>query len=338
MALCEAPGVPRVSDVCDRVAHRPAVLVSGSSPHCVVDANDKWLETCKFKREQVIGKTLKILQGPRTEKEQLAKLMRAVQEKSRVQVMLTNYDATRNAFHNKLTIEPVEMNGVAYFLATSVITFLCDRTKPLRLTDISPKARPPPPQPSRARPLPQKQSRSKTLGRGIMKAVGLEGCLPRPEELMSTLSFDETQPRRGASLAKPDADLNRRLRYAAWEGDIAKVRDCIQHGAQVDATDSDGFSALIVAARWNRVQMLRSLIMVFGADIQHRTRLGQTALDVAVEWGNGEAENYLRNRMVCEKSSRSRTPSEPCEEAVPPELAVSSLGAEPTAHYDSAPR
>jgi hypothetical protein len=117
---------PRVCDVRANIEHRPAVLLDGVAPFPVVDANDTWLSTCSFDLEQVVGKTLKILQGPATEKERLSTLMRGVMENRSVQVTLTNYDATKKPFRNALTLEPVEVSGREYFLATSVITFLCD--------------------------------------------------------------------------------------------------------------------------------------------------------------------------------------------------------------------
>ena len=45
---------------------RPAVLFSSKSPFPVLDVNDAWLSTCGFTREEVIGQTMKIIQGPRT--------------------------------------------------------------------------------------------------------------------------------------------------------------------------------------------------------------------------------------------------------------------------------
>ena len=121
-----AEPTPRLCDVRANIEHRPAVLVDGVAPFPILDANGKWLSTCKFELEQVVGKTLKILQGPATEKEQLSTLMRGVIERSAVQVTLTNYDATKKPFRNALTVEPVEVNGRECFLATSVTTWLCD--------------------------------------------------------------------------------------------------------------------------------------------------------------------------------------------------------------------
>ena len=45
---------------------RPAVLFSSKSPFPVLDVNDAWLSICGFTREEVIGQTMKIIQGPRT--------------------------------------------------------------------------------------------------------------------------------------------------------------------------------------------------------------------------------------------------------------------------------
>jgi hypothetical protein len=318
--------------------------VDGVAPFLVVDANKKWLSTCRFEREDVIGQTLKILQGPRTEEEQLAVLMRGVQERSEVSVTLTNYDGRKKPFRNKLTVEPVEVDGRPYFLATCVITFLPEVTNQrLQLRDMSPRARGAAPThpPPRARPVSTKRSRLKKAGRGVAKVVGLEACLPGDHDRDDRLLDNDARARN----ARSDRDPNRALRYAAWQGDGARLRESLLKGAKVDAEDSDGFSALVVAARWNRVSILQSLITVHGADIDHRTRLGQTALDVAVEHGHTEAAEYLRGVLNLRgfldrrrpshsrSHSRSRSPTRSetaVEEGVPPESALCSEQGVPT--------
>lgn len=315
---CEptATASPRVCDARANIEHRAAVLVDGMAPHLVVDANDNWCTSCDFEREQIVGKSLKVLQGPRTNKEELGRLMAAVNKRTTVQVTLINYDGKRKPFRNLLTVEPVEVNGHEYFLGTSVITFL---SKQVALRDISAKARGAASEDSKrrmasppARPLPSKPGRVQTVGRGLLRVVGLEGCLPRQNQHLLDASFDDERRRPARGVPK-DNDPNRALRYAAWAGDVSAIRECLRRGAKIDAADIDGFSALTVAARWNRVSMIQSLVMVFGADINHRNRLGQTALQVAIEHGNTEAMEYLRSLHL-----RS-TPEDAIEEGVPPQ-------------------
>ena len=369
---CGAP-TPRVCDARAGIELVPAILVDGSAPFPVVDANERWLSTCKFRLDEVVGKTLKILQGPRTEQTELQQLMRAVRQRSAVRVTLTNYDAMKKPFRNALTVEPVDVNGRAYFLATSVITFLSSDI-PVRLRCMSPPTRrcagsPPPPasppaSPPARRRQPRRPSHAKKAGRVALRVVGLEGCLPREDQrLMSGFVDDDDAPPRRPSRAKkagrvalrvvglegclpredqplvsgvpdddygpprrvsrsprpsPDTDPARALRFAAWKGELTQVGECLRRGAKIDATDADGFSALTVAARWNRVSMIETLVTVFGADITHRNRLGQTALDVAVEHENTEAADCLRELMT-RGSSPSQTEAAAVEEGVPPE-------------------
>ena len=341
--VTEPTSAPRVRDVRANIEHRPAVLVDGVAPFPVVDVNDKWLSTCSFDREDVVGQTLKILQGPRTEQEQLSILMRGVQERSKVVVTLTNYDGRKKPFRNALTVEPVEIDGRAYFLATCVITFLPEVVnKRLQLRDMSPAARGAAPREAPTRPPPQARpvptGRLTKAGRGVVKAVGLGTCLARDRDRDDQV-LDQNVRNVRTRQARSDTDPDRALRYAAWQGDGAKLRESLLKGAKVDAADSDGFSALVVAARWNRVSILQSLIVVHGADIDHRTRLGQTALDVAVEHGHTEAEEYLRSILNLRgflgrrRTSRSRSPTRSetaVEEGVPPESALRSERGEST--------
>lgn len=323
VARKEPAGSPRVCDARADIEHRPAILMDSVAPHHVLDVNDNWLTTCNFEREQIVGNTLKLLQGPRTDTEELGRLMKAVKERTTVQVTLINYDGMQRPFRNMLTVEPVEVNGRAYFLATSVIKFLA---KQLALKDMSPKARgaasPSSPSPERRssppppRPLPSKPGRATQVGRGFLKVVGLEGCLPRRNEHLLGASFDDERERRSpARVTQTDKDPNRALRYAAWSGDPASVRECLRRGAKIDATDADGFSALTVAARWNRVAMIQSLAMVFGADIEHQDRLGRTPLQVAIEHENTEAAEYLRRLHA------RQTPEDVVAEGLPPQSA-----------------
>lgn len=108
---------------------RPAVLVAGLAPYVIVDVNDEWLRACSYgSREQVVGQTLSIIQGPQTEPEVVAELMEGVTARVPIiEVVLTNYDARRRPFRNELTVEPVECGGEPYFLATCTITLLSRR-------------------------------------------------------------------------------------------------------------------------------------------------------------------------------------------------------------------
>jgi quinoprotein dehydrogenase-associated probable ABC transporter substrate-binding protein len=72
--------------------------------------------------------------------------------------------------------------------------------------------------------------------------------------------------------------------------DIAKI--LIKRGADVNAKDKDGITALMVAASHNNAPMV-GLLLQSGADASAKNAQGQTALDIAKLNGNGEAAQAI---------------------------------------------
>ena len=56
---------------------------------------------------------------------------------------------------------------------------------------------------------------------------------------------------------RPDQDAHRRLRHAAWKGDVRLARAMLGRGAKLEATDGDKYTPLLIAARWNRMDMVK---------------------------------------------------------------------------------
>ena len=84
-----------------------------------------WLQVCGFERGDVVGNTLKCIQGPATERHLIEQLMDDVKRGQPHQTVLTNYTKTGQAFKNEVQIEPVgEADGLAapHFLARSRIS------------------------------------------------------------------------------------------------------------------------------------------------------------------------------------------------------------------------
>ena len=48
-------------------AEASKVLTTPSAPHTILDINQKWCDVCMLDREQVLGKTLDVVQGPATQ-------------------------------------------------------------------------------------------------------------------------------------------------------------------------------------------------------------------------------------------------------------------------------
>eukprot|EP00928_Gymnodinium_smaydae_P042640 TRINITY_DN28686_c0_g2_i1.p1 TRINITY_DN28686_c0_g2~~TRINITY_DN28686_c0_g2_i1.p1 ORF type:complete len:846 (-),score=134.66 TRINITY_DN28686_c0_g2_i1:67-2604(-) len=99
----------------------PAVLVDGTPPYKVIDVTREWLYELKYSRKELIGKTLAVVQGPRTEKHIVAHLMAKVRQRQLIHVRLTNYNGRGDIFINDLTVEPVLVDGRPCFLTTSNI-------------------------------------------------------------------------------------------------------------------------------------------------------------------------------------------------------------------------
>ena len=48
---------------------------------------------------------------------------------------------------------------------------------------------------------------------------------------------------------RADKDLHRRLRHAAWKGDVEMARQMLRRGAKLEATDGDNYTPLLIASR-----------------------------------------------------------------------------------------
>ena len=97
----------------------------------MVDVNKAWLDRCEFKIEEVVGRTMVIIQGECTERHLVNSIMSAVQNRVPCQTILTNYTKTGKMFKNELRVDPVdETDGLfgPHFLARSRISFLSDIT------------------------------------------------------------------------------------------------------------------------------------------------------------------------------------------------------------------
>ncbi len=104
-------------------------------------------------------------------------------------------------------------------------------------------------------------------------------------------------------------DLNGRtpLMKAAKEGNVSLMEDLLYSGANINAQDNDGWTALMFAARFSKNEKATALLIKKGADVKKRNNYGLTALILA----SGFAENssivnfLLTNRSVAENEVRS---------------------------------
>ena len=98
----------------------------------VLKVNDPWLDVCGFRRKEVVGKTMKIIQGPKTELGQLAKLLSACRLRRPTTVPITNYTKEGHMFENLVTLLPV---GKSQFVTRNKISFKLVKDQPSALFD-----------------------------------------------------------------------------------------------------------------------------------------------------------------------------------------------------------
>lgn len=93
-------------------------------------------------------------------------------------------------------------------------------------------------------------------------------------------------------MQKPQEELDQALCDAAREGDVERARELIQNGADVNATTTYGWTALVSAARNGHMNVVRFLIER-GADVNAKTTDGWTPLIQAAENNQASVVRYL---------------------------------------------
>lgn len=120
----------------------------------------------------------------------------------------------------------------------------------------------------------------------ILVAGGAMGVSNRADALRHALLFEDADMtalllRAGADvkLAIGDDDL-RPLHAAAQEGFAAGVKALLDHGADIEAVNDDGETALLVAVRRQKFAVVEMLLLR-GANAAHADAYGNTALSLA---------------------------------------------------------
>lgn len=92
------------------------VILAQNKPHYpVFFANDHFLRSVGYSRDQVIGKSCDFLQGPDTSPADIAKIRDALHKEQPVNVVIRNYRKDGSAFWNELYISPVrDASGKTY--------------------------------------------------------------------------------------------------------------------------------------------------------------------------------------------------------------------------------
>ncbi|WP_313432483.1 ankyrin repeat domain-containing protein, partial [Pseudomonas sp.] len=80
---------------------------------------------------------------------------------------------------------------------------------------------------------------------------------------------------------------------AAFKGDLAMIRLLLESGVPVDAAAQDGRTALMLAAMFNRTEIV-DYLLAQGADPAHQDARGATALMAAQTMGAVDAAARLQ--------------------------------------------
>jgi len=110
---CQFDGTFGMGDgplTCEGVVRPGAVMeifLEGLAPHRVLWANDDWLQFCGFEASEIVGKTMKVLQGPATERVVVEKLSLAGEGRRSETGTVTNYTKSKTIFRHTVTMEPL---------------------------------------------------------------------------------------------------------------------------------------------------------------------------------------------------------------------------------------
>lgn len=111
----------------------------------------------------------------------------------------------------------------------------------------------------------------------------------------------------------PAKDIHRQLRHAAWKGDSKLAKNMLKRGAEVEGVDSELFTPLLIAARWGQLKLLKLLIEQHSASLLAKTREGDTAYNLALDYGHSDCSDWLAGKG-CSTQPNPMSQGEPAED------------------------
>ncbi len=103
--------------------------------------------------------------------------------------------------------------------------------------------------------------------------------------------------KRGAFVDATDEDGTTALMYAAMEGRQKVVNFlCKEKCANLNAAENGGMTALLYAAEEGNLEIVQDLV-AYGADLDHATVAGETALDLAEQAGHIDVADFIRLQL-----------------------------------------
>ena len=83
------------------------IITKADPPFVITHVNDTWVHLCGYSREEAVGQTSRILQGPETAGDALMSLHLAVKARASISVCLLNYTKSGMPFFNQLFVRPL---------------------------------------------------------------------------------------------------------------------------------------------------------------------------------------------------------------------------------------
>ncbi len=106
-----------------RATRMPMIITDPRRPdNPIVFANNAFLNLAGYERDEVLGQNCRFLQGPGTDREQVAKLRSAIENVTDISVELLNYRKDGSTFWNALYVSPVvdESGELLFFFASQL--------------------------------------------------------------------------------------------------------------------------------------------------------------------------------------------------------------------------
>jgi len=99
--------VPNTLDSALEPSKEARIVTTATRPFRIEHVNGAWTKLCGYEADESIGKTLSILQGPDTEKDQVQHIVRDAEHGHASCCVLTNYNKDGHKFRNFLRVYPL---------------------------------------------------------------------------------------------------------------------------------------------------------------------------------------------------------------------------------------
>lgn len=121
--LTPRPGIDDPFAAAVRATRMPMIIADAQAPDMpIVFANEAFLSLSGYRRDEVLGRNCRFLQGPETDQQAVAELSSAIADNRAITVDLVNYKKDGTPFWNALQISPVlnTAGELVFFIGSQV--------------------------------------------------------------------------------------------------------------------------------------------------------------------------------------------------------------------------